>query len=216
MLKFWIGKNGLSNGILILGESHYNDEGDVGKEVPDCYTCGVMDRYFNQVDEYPFFDKIAASFGYSIREEVLDFYNNLCFGNYITRFCEKRHGAAANELIAKEKVMYNNRLFEFVNTNNIKMLFCFSKRVYWNLPGANARDIDYGAERINGWQGRRIRTINKYKYSKQVLHANCFVELENDLTVYGIAHPTGSYGYRPEEMYRFLEKEEGIRRYLTL
>ncbi len=69
----WIGPNiPENNRILILGESHYDDEREVGSPVPLFFTSGVVERYLSHREPDGgsakwdrFFDRIAASFGYT-------------------------------------------------------------------------------------------------------------------------------------------------------
>lgn len=204
MLKFFEGKNvAITDKVLILGESHYPaSKEEYKKEIQDNVTSIVMEQFFNNVDNYPFFTRIALSFGFDNHDEAVEFFNKVYFGNYIVHYAAKGNHTIGKKLIAEYQEQYNDRLFNFVNEQHIKTIFCFSKNVYYGLPGNNAFDLRFDDVRINNNEAKRARTINKYIYRQGVEHAKCNVKLDNDLTVYGIAHPSGSKGYSPKEVYK--------------
>ena len=133
MLKFWSGNKIVhDNRILILGESHYDGDERILEQVEDNYTFGVMERYY-QGTNYRFFNNIATSFGNKDKNEALDFFDKVYFGNYIVHYAAKGNHAIAKKLIAEYQEQYNDRLFNFVNEQHIKTIFCFSKNVYYGL-----------------------------------------------------------------------------------
>lgn len=209
---FWKGDDlDKNNRILILGESHYGDDPTcVGQYTPEDYSIEVM-KLFIEADErsswHLFFERVADSFGYSEKEPVVDFFDKICYGNYVTRFCDENNSKVAEEDIAANKVEYNNRLFEFVNANSIDAIVCFSKLAYWSLPKGNEKDESF-EEMIISPPGVRKRIIEKYCYAPGVGHGCCDVILNKPLMVYGVNHPTGSHGYSHYEVFEVVKNEE--------
>ncbi|SHI69581.1 hypothetical protein [Pseudobutyrivibrio xylanivorans] len=211
MVDFWVGENVSTSKkkILILGESHYDEKKLEGEEVTEDCTRYVMNSYFTKEYKYVFFDRISASFGFKNHGDAVVFYNKVYFGNYITHYCESHGGKVAEKMIKEHRTDYNNRLFKFINENKIDIVVCFSKRSYWSLPGRNELEDNGITYKINGSGARRSRTIHKYVYRKNLEHNGCDEILTNDLIVYGIAHPSDSFGYRPDAVYEYL-KDEGV------
>ncbi len=128
-----------ANKTLILGESHYDDAGNIGLPV-DFATSGVVEAYLShresggeRVRWDRFFDRIAESFGYEPIKSR-DFYDKVWFGNYVPVICGKGEMNRAKDFIKQNRTEYNDSLFEFVNQNCLSTVVCFSKTVFWNLP----------------------------------------------------------------------------------
>ena len=119
--------------ILILGESHYDKDG-----YDDFTTKSVIENYHLNPNEkkYNFFHKIAQCFSVNtndIDKEFECFWNNVYFANYVDELCGIGD-SKAKSLIENNKKEYNNELFEFINKNEIDIVFVFGRTVYNNLP----------------------------------------------------------------------------------
>ncbi|WP_297011705.1 hypothetical protein [uncultured Dialister sp.] len=212
----WMGKQAEKYGILVLGESHYGDRPeDLGKLGTDD-TSGVVEWYLkgNGGHWRSFFIRIAESFGYS-DDLRRDFYDKVYFGNYVDRLCGKSGDNTAAKIIACYRQEYNDQLFTYINEHEIRYLVCFSKRVYWNLPEKTERasgetSKGYSAGKIKSgekWQNNWIE-MGTYRHSME--HPFTKVILKNDLTVYGIRHPSCQGGYVVSQVYDFLKLQDGI------
>ena len=134
-----------------------------------------------------------------IQEEIKEFYDHVCFGNYVNVVVDKddkqRDGRS---YIKNNKQIYNQELFDFCKSKSIDIIVCFSKEAYWNLPSGCGED--QGKETIH--RGKRSIKIKKWLYKKGAL------ELDKDLLVYGLPHPTGWPGYDAKLIYQEYIKKE--------
>lgn len=211
-LLFYKGINAdLDERILILGESHYDDKKNIGRPVDSNYTINVVNAFLNSNKRetwHEFFERVGGAFGYVEASGIKDFYNKIYFGNYITEFCDLSNSYLADKYINDNYLEYNNRLFSYINENEIDALICASKKVYWALPKGNDGDQHFDEIVVNGNDCGKKRTIEKYVYKDGVEHKNVNVVLKKPLLVYGINHPSGSYGFSPKEIYSVFKNEE--------
>ena len=202
----WIGaKLPENHRILLLGESHYDDD-NYGEKV-SFSTAGVVRHYFEERKRWArFFDRMAASFGYD-REHAGDFYELVCFGNYVDVICGigDHH---AEHYIGLHARSYNNDWFQFINDHEIDVLVCFSKRVFHSLP-ARTEAEPYAWTSV-GKVGSRNNYVDFCTYSPGVAHDNCDVILKKPLKVYGIRHPSARGGYHAGDVYAFLREEPPV------
>lgn len=212
----WIGNDAIPHGILILGESHYDDEADAGKPVPYT-TADVVSNYLNGPSTKwgRFFTRIAESFGYDYNSRK-DFYDKVYFGNYIDKLCGKRGDSTASKIAAEYRTEYNDQLFSFVNEHGIYYVLCFSKLVYWNLPGTGTdghfEELSVGKIRYGkGWQNNKV---GMGQYKKDVTYPNTSIPLNHDVMVYGIRHPSTQNGYDAAQIYHFLTSQPGLKEIL--
>lgn len=206
----WIG-NHLNNNVkvLILGESHYDEESNYGDKVT-FPTSGVIEYYFIKRERWAsFFDKIAASFGYE-QGNAKNFYEQVYFGNYVDVVCGIQDTNCASYYIGLNRQKYNNDLFEFINQNGVNIVICFSKKVYDNLPKLGSKQEVCSSESI-GQIGKRNNILNYCLYYHDIEHPYCDVKLKNDLKVFGIRHPSAKCGYKPEQVYMFMKKQEDVK-----
>ncbi len=205
----WIGSNLCSNPrILVLGESHYDDS-NIGEKV-SFPTAGVVRHYFEVREKWSqFFDKMAASFGYD-KEHAREFYDQICFGNYVDVVCgigdsNAKHYAQLN------RESYNDDWFGFVNSYEIDVIICFSKLVYNHLPGLNEAYPEEKSDKRNiGQIGGKGNYIEFCNYLPNIDHPNCNVRLNKPLFVYGIRHPSSQGGYNSEQVYQFMREQSGV------
>ncbi len=204
----WRPPNCASPKILILGESHYDEDipqGEKNKHI----TREVVDYMLDKAPEWKtFFYNIAASFGYKKdKEGVRDFYNKVCFANYVEESCGTGpDNQAANYIWGKgdttgKRHHYNKAVFEFCNEENISIICAFSKLAYYALP-----QIDKNRGEIVSNYSDPISsyyTVGK-TYYKRGVSFDREIELQNDLTLYGFNHASRS-GY--ERANRFISKE---------
>ena len=206
----WRGKNiSESNRILILGESHYGDVESIGKPVPYA-TSGVVEEFLSHCEPGGgsarwdrFFDRIAESFGYS-HDRSREFYEKVYFGNYVPILCGKGATNKAEHFMKILRKEYNDSLFSFVNQNDISVIVCFSKAVFWNLPAASDDDRDSYREINLPTLGGRKNVINIYEYKAEVPHDACEIVLGKNLKVYGIRHPSARGGFDARAVYNGL------------
>lgn len=196
--------------VLILGESHYNDrEGnDTDKELHGS-TSNVIDYYLTGQRYYLFFDRIVHSFGYADTERK-EFWNKVCFGNYVEELCGVKTGRAF-ELLKTNRTDYNDSLFNFVNENNIDVIVVFSIATYNNLPlrNRNAEEKEETFPIVSKEKGRRS-WIRKFNYCKGIKHHKTNVILSKDLIVYGIPHPSAAGGYHEKVVYEILKNQRKL------
>ncbi|SCY30683.1 hypothetical protein SAMN02910370_02062 [Lachnospiraceae bacterium XPB1003] len=212
----WRGKNiSESNRILILGESHYGEVESIGKPVPYA-TSGVVEEYLSHREPGGgsarwdrFFDRIAESFGYS-HERSSEFYEKVWFGNYVPVLCGKGATNKAEHFMKISRREYNDSLFSFVNQNDISVIVCFSKAVFWNLPAAADEDRDSYKEISLPALGGRGNVINTYEYKAGVPHGACGIVLDEDLKIYGIRHPSAKGGFNARSVYSSLTNMEDL------
>lgn len=217
----FIGKNAENQQkrILILAESHHNqnDSDDVGKEASYTTDSVLRNNYYVHSHTkdllYDMFDKIVRSFGYDPdRPDVREnFWEKVYFGNYIPVVCGVKTAAAENLLKDKANCTnYNNRLFDFVNENDIDVIFCFSRRVYSHLPKLSAKGQIRSLEDLGrvecGKAGRYNDRIDRCRYFANTAHGAVYVLLKKELAVFGMMHPSG-YGYKPTNYTNVLKAE---------
>jgi hypothetical protein len=104
MLKFFEGKNvAITDRVLILGESHYPaSKEEYKKEIQDNVTSIVMEQFFNNVDNDPFFTRIALSFSFDNHDEAVEFFDDELakggqFKQLVTDFVKYRHDAISSD-----------------------------------------------------------------------------------------------------------------------
>lgn len=205
----------LKKKILILGESHYSKD-----ENNDFTTESVINNYkkyfcnSKEYQKYQFFHKIAQSFNIdkdNTADEFSEFWDYVYFGNYIPDLCGIKDNRAKNH-VKKEgnRKKYNNELFDFINNNDIDVVFVFSRLTYNNMPSLskkhikqeNLKNADNGDIRI----GRYRDYIKHCKYLANVEHPNVDVLLNRNIDVYGLRHPSAWGGYKIENYSNVLGK----------
>lgn len=198
--------------ILILGESHHWSKEDWvtadgeteaeaeerRKKKAETYrTEDVVKRYFvnyanccNRDRDYRFFDNIVQTFGIP-PENRIDFWNRVWFGNYIDELCGVRDSKATKLLREPGKrEALNKKLFEFIEANEIDIVFCFSRRVYNKLPPLEL-DGDMAIEKEKSDSHR----LNECFYDAG--QRRCVqISLSKPVTVYGLKHPSQGFSYR--------------------
>ncbi len=196
--------------LLILGESHY------GENVYD--TKGVVSKYLrgNETGEYaswyPFFDKIAQSFGYL--KDPNDFYDKVYFANYIEEPCGIGDDTART-LLSKHRWDYFEHFVDFVNENEIDCVVCFSKLVYWHLgPLLGDEMEDYKGDIILGEIGGRRNLANFTRYKPIFTDSQTRkVPFKKELKVYGFRHPSCQGGYDCNQVYSFIKDREELKNF---
>lgn len=194
--------------ILILGESHYDKDG-----YDNFTTKSVIENYHLNPNEkkYNFFHKIAQCFSVNtndIDKEFERFWSNVYFANYVDKLCGIGD-SKAKSLIENNKKEYNNELFEFINKNKIDIVFVFGRTVYNNLPSYSKNktaaekqpDLDNG----NIFVGSRRDFISHCVYLKGEPHENIDIELNKDVHVYGLRHPSARCGFNAENYKPYLK-----------
>ena len=202
----WEGNNLIINPkILILGESHYEDE-NYGKEV-SFSTSSVLNYYFDHRERWSqFFDKIAASFGYS-QDKSREFFEHVYFGNYVDVLCGIGNDAA-EKYINKNRIRYNSELFDYINLKEIDIIICFSKLVYNNLPSlSNLTKEEHEEQVVVGKIGRNNNYVSICNYIPNISHPNCQTVLKKQLTVYGLRHPSNQGGFAANQIYEFFKTQ---------
>ena len=87
----------------------------------------------------------------------------------------------------------NKQLFEFINENEIDVVFCFSRKVYNKLPSL---DEDLGDKETKGDENDSHR-LNKCAYCAGAAQRKYVsVSLSRSVTVYGLKHPSQGFSYR--------------------
>ncbi|MBR2410400.1 MAG: hypothetical protein IKB08_01615 [Clostridia bacterium] len=207
------GKN--AKNILILGESHHistTDEKDKTAGVRASYsTAQCIIDYIAKPDEqnYRFFDKIVSSFGFSPDSQRQEFWDSVHFGNYINVLCGVGD-SVAKRFINENKTEYNDELFAFVNEHNISKIYCFSVNVYENgLPSMAKGEESCKKDTIGRLNGKNVY-LRHCLYRAGLEHSGTNVVLKNDLTVYGISHPSSQSGYSIEIMQKVLKGKINI------
>ena len=203
---------------VILGESHYGDENNsndkIGEEVPystESVVQGYLDSRSSGTNRkrwYRFFDNIAASFGF-LQENSPEFYEKVWFGNYVPILCGVKEENRAGQYIKKHRTEYNDALFRFINENDIQTVVCFSKLVYWNLPGGV--DGEESKDILLSSSGERTNAIHVFGYHAGIAHTHCNVELKRPLAVYGIRHPSSNWKYDPQKVYDNLSEQPELK-----
>lgn len=194
------GKN--AKRILILGESHHYETESTQKTV-DGYLdkCG-KEGHAEKCHE--FFDQIVRAFGKAPAADREMFWNNVWFGNYINELCGVGDSQAINLLKEEEnRIRYNDDLFDFVADKEIDTIFCFSRRVYNKLPslvkatGEYEKIINVG-DFLRTKDGKVKTDYISYCKYLQGPHKHTSKPLERNVEVYGMLHPSGQYGFAPE------------------
>lgn len=194
--------------ILILGESHYDKDG-----YDNFTTKSVIKNYHLNPNEkkYNFFHKIAQCFSVNtndIDKEFERFWSNVYFANYVDELCGIGD-SKAKSLIENNKKEYNNELFEFINKNEIDIVFVFGRTVYNNLPSYSKNktaaekqpDLDNG----NIFVGSRRDFISHCVYLKGERHKNVKTVLKRDVHIYGLRHPSAQCGFNVENYKPYLK-----------
>lgn len=208
----WVGDEVFrDNNILILGESHYDEEKDKGFETK-LQTRDVLINYldYRKGDKkfshwMNFFTKIAHCISDSYNnKQIIDFWNKVYFGNYINVLCGLKDGYAKEYLRNKANInMLNDELFQYVNQNNITDVICVSKLVFGVLP-------KYEDDVIECQNGKS--KISMIEYKANTVYEGCGICLNKDLNLYCIPHPSG-FGFEPKnynEVFNRLRKRLGI------
>ena len=107
------------------------------------------------------------------------------------------------------KEIYNNELFEFINKNEIDIVFVFGRTVYNNLPSCSKNktaaekqpDLDNG----NLFVGKKRDFIRHCVYLKGEQHKNAKTMLKRDVHVYGLRHPSARCGFNAENYKPYLK-----------
>lgn len=200
-----------SKRILILGESHHYETESTQKTVD-----GYLDKCRREGHAekcHDFFDQIVRAFGKDPATDRETFWNSVWFGNYIDELCGVGDSQATN-LLSEEanRIRYNDDLFDFVATKEIDVIFCFSRRVYNKLPSLVKGSGEY-EERIN--VGDFLRTKDGTSKTDYISHCKYLPgshkytskPLERAVKVYGMLHPSGRYGFAPENYAPVLKKQ---------
>ena len=86
-----------------------------------------------------------------------------------------------------------NQLFEFINENEIDIVFCFSRKVYEKLPSL---DKDLGDSETAKDENDSHR-LNKCIYCAGVAQRDhVSISLAKTVTVYGLKHPSQGFSYQ--------------------
>ena len=207
--NYWKGIN--STNILILGESHHDENNDAGK-IPDYTTASVIDNHIKGIRRHTFFYKIARSFGFGDKEP--EFYNRIFFMNYMDVLCDVRGGAVYQFLDdGIKRTQLNDSLFQFINIQGISTVVCFSKTVYNVLPGIydeKCENVTLGKINIGKKNEKRF-IVEICEYKKGINYKYCNIVLDHDLIVYGCPHPVANYGYEDTKLlYEYFCKDKRV------
>ncbi len=183
----------LNKKVLILGESHHGEVDTTDSVVKD----------YHKKPKYQFFHKIAQSFNVdkdNVDDEFSGFWDYVYFGNYIHVPCGIKDNQAKNFLSENRKEC-NNKLFDFINNNEIDVVFVFSRLAYNHLPSLSQKhkndeklsNADNGTLKVN----TKRDWIARCKYLANIEHKNVDVLLNRDIIVYNMRHPS-TIGYQPE------------------
>lgn len=187
--------------ILILGESHYEEDGKIDG------TDGVVKHLaINGNDkETQFYKNIMLTFGYEITEENRkEFWSKIYCGNYVNKPCGKGKNNAAKTHINENRIEYNDSLFNFINESEIDIIFCFSRLVYNNLPGfAKGESEELLIE-------HKTQYLKRFTYKPNCAHKKCDIQLKKPVTVYGLKHPSSSYSYITYYEQHFKNEKDNI------
>lgn len=190
--------------ILILGESHHisNNEDSPNREpgkVATYDTKEVVQEYLENYNNHAgeerketlrFFDNIVRAFGIDPDVCRTNFWNGVYFGNYIDVLCGVRDSAATRILkLHGKREELNNKLFSFIEKNEIDIVFCFSRKAYNNLPPVEVGDSE---DKGNVFDSHRI---DKCVYCKGQRNS-VTVSLSKPVTIYGLKHPSQGFSYR--------------------
>lgn len=188
--------------ILILGESHHYETESTQKTVD-----GYLDKCRREGHAekcHHFFDQIVHAFGKTPETERDIFWDHVWFGNYIDEPCGVGDSQATDLLSNKDnRKTYNDDLFDFVATKEIDVIFCFSRRVYNKLPSLakgtdeNEKIIDVG-DFLRTKDGKTKKDYISYCKYLPGSHGYTTKPLKRTVEVYGMLHPSGRYGFAPE------------------
>lgn len=194
--------------ILILGESHYDKDG-----YDNFTTKSVIENYHLNPNEkkYNFFHKIAQCFSVNtndIDKEFECFWSNVYFANYVDELCGIGD-SKAKSLIENNKKEYNDELFEFINKNIIDIVFVFGRTVYNNLPSYSKNETTAekqpNLDNDNLFVGSKRDFISHCVYLKGEQHKNAETELNRDIHIYGLRHPSARCGFNAENYKPYLK-----------
>ena len=194
--------------ILILGESHYDKDG-----YDNFTTKSVIENYHLNPNEkkYNFFHKIAQCFSVNtndIDKEFECFWSNVYFANYVNELCGIGD-SKAKSLIENNKKEYNDELFEFINKNIIDIVFVFGRTVYNNLPSYSKNETTAekqpNLDNDNLFVGSKRDFISHCVYLKGEQHKNAETELNRDIHIYGLRHPSARCGFNAENYKPYLK-----------
>lgn len=207
--------------ILILGESHHWEPEDYGEseerityrrcKEAEYSTDEVINRYLENCrnnghpeSAHVFFDKIVRAFGIDPNISRDAFWHRVYFGNYIGQLCGVRDDRAVQLLKDKDKIVENNdKLFDYINDHDIEIVCCFSRRVYRKLPAFADPSREYLAPIENLFIRYKTGTVKRDRVTRCVYlpdtpHKHTNIVLKKPLTVYGMLHPSGRYGFEPQ------------------
>lgn len=218
--------------VLILGESHHwsNEDWILAERETEAQaaekrkvkaanyrTKTVVENYLLNYEKntdrdkaYCFFDKIVKAFGFNPETHREYFWNNVWFGNYIEELCGVGDSQATN-LLSEEanRIRYNDDLFDFVADKEIDIIFCFSRRVYNKLPsyatGEKEEIINVG-DFLRAKDGKTKKDYISYCKYLPGSHGHISKPLKRTVEVYGMLHPSGQYGFAPENYAPVLKK----------
>lgn len=205
--------------VLILCESHHtNEKSDIepGKRASYSTASVVETDYIKQNGEktdyrnYQLFSKIEQSFGVITRskEERLDFWSKVYFGNYVPVLCGVNDNAAAKTIHkGNNRTLFNDQLFEFINSFHIEVVFCFSRLVYNNLPSLAKNRADIEKNELICTHKNTTDYINSCQYAPGVSRGYTTIMLNNPVTIYGMRHPSTQGGFWPEHYVDFLSEK---------
>lgn len=183
----FIGKNATkqTKRILILGESHYEENGKI-EDTKSVIKYICLD---GNLKDGRFFENVLRTFGYETTpKQRTEFWNKVYFGNYVEELCGKGINNTAEDKIKRNREKYNNSLFDFINKNQIDIVFCFSRLVSNNLP-----DINKNEKESYPITGKFY--LSKREYLPQCSHKHTECKLLKSLTVYGLKHASAYYNY---------------------
>lgn len=196
---------------LILGESHHYETESTQKTVD-----GYLDKCRKEGHAekcHKFFDQIVRAFGKDPATDREAFWNNVWFGNYIDEPCGVGDSQATNLLSEEDnRIRYNDDLFDFVANEKIDIIFCFSRRVYNKLPslvkatGENENTINVG-DFLRAKDGTPKKDYISYCKYLPGAHNHTSKPIKRTVEVYGMLHPSGRYGFAPENYAPELKKQ---------
>lgn len=203
---------------LQLGETEEQAEGRRKEKAENYRTENVVKNYLREYEKptdrdqaYRFFDKIVQAFGFDPETQRKYFWDHVWFGNYIDELCGVGD-SKATALLGRDKKRqeYNDQLFKFINAKEIKVIFCFSRRVYNKLPSLVKGECE---EKIN--VGDFLQTkdgkpkTDYISYCKYLPGSHDYTSnhLEKSVEIYGMLHPSGRYGFAPENYASVLKKK---------
>ena len=194
--------------VLILGESHHYETPSTQKTVGGYLLKCRKDGHAEGC--HHFFEQIVRAFGRAPETEREEFWHNVWFGNYINELCGVGDSQAVNLLSDEEKrKRYNDDLFEFVADEKIDIIFCFSRRVYNKLPGfagGEKEEIIRAGEFLRTKDGKSKKDYISYCKYLPGAHKHTNKPLKRAVEVYGMLHPSGRYGFAPENYAPELKK----------